>query len=161
MVVFGPAHLHHPAREIDMARQRMAADLGAVARGALHVDAAAELQGGQGGQAQALLHDVEAGGLAALQRRHREAHAIDRDAGADGQARAETGRETQREAAQAGLVGQCLDAGDALNDAGEHGRKLNSRGRKRARNGSGSGFRERFTRKALAPVRGGSRLLGT
>ena len=73
----------------------MAADLGAVACGALHVDVAATLQRGQGGQAQALLHDVEVGGVAAaVQRRDGEADAVDRDAGADGQPGAEAGAES-------------------------------------------------------------------
>jgi hypothetical protein len=44
-----------------MARQRVAADLGAVARRAFDVDAAAGLQAAQRGEGQALLHHVEVG----------------------------------------------------------------------------------------------------
>ena len=73
-------------------RQRVAADLGAVPGRALDVDAAARLQAGQRGQRQALLHDVEARRVLAVQCRHGEAHAVDRDAGADGQAAGEAGR---------------------------------------------------------------------
>jgi pimeloyl-ACP methyl ester carboxylesterase len=115
-------HLGHRAHEIDMARQRMAADLGAVPSGALDVDAAARLQSGQRGERQALLHDVEVGRVVAVARRDGEAHAVHGHAGADDQAVAEAGREAEAEAAQAGPVDDGADTGDALDDAGEHGR---------------------------------------
>ena len=104
----------------------MAADLGAVARGAFDVDPAAHGQAAERGERQALLHHVEVGrddgaGLA-VQRRHGEAHALDRDAGADLEAGAERRvGEAQREGAQAGAVLQALDARQACDDAGEHG----------------------------------------
>jgi hypothetical protein len=77
-----------------MPRQRVAADLGAVLGRALDVDAAARAQPAQRGQRQALLHDVEIGLVGRGQRRDREAGAVDGDAGADGQARGRSPRET-------------------------------------------------------------------
>ena len=56
-----------------------------------------------------------------MQRGDRQADAVDRDAGADGQPLAEAARELQPEAAQARPVGGRGHLGHALDDAGEHG----------------------------------------
>jgi hypothetical protein len=121
-VVLGPPHLRHRRHEVDVARQRVAADLGAIARGAFDVEHAALDQPAQRRERQALLHHIEHGVVGARARGDREAHAVDGDAGADGQPVVEPGRQAQREAAQAGAVFDLPDAGHALDDASEHGR---------------------------------------
>ena len=99
----------------------MAADLGAIARGPLGVDQAAFAQAGQGGEPQALLHDIEARRVARQHLGDGQAGAVDGDARAHGEFMGETARELEQEAAQAGAVGKLRDAGKALDDTGEHG----------------------------------------
>ena len=121
MVVLGVAHLDQRGLEVDVAGERVAADLDAVARGALDVEAAADLQRAQRRERQALLHHVEVGAVAVMVPDDGQAGAVAGDAGADLLAGEKAGRELQREAAQAGAVGEGRHGGDGLDDAGEHG----------------------------------------
>jgi hypothetical protein len=116
--------------EVDVAAERVAADLGAVARGTFHVDAAAHRQLTQRGERQALLHDVEVGRVVLPQPRHGQAHTVHRHAGADGQARLQNpGANCSVKLRKPGWSATALDGGDALNDACKHGASLAAPGR--------------------------------
>ena len=120
MVVLGVANLDQRGLEVDVAGERVAADLDAVACGAFDVEAAADLQRAQRRERQALLHHVEVGAVAVMVPDDGQAGAVAGDAGADLLAGEKAGRELQREAAQTGAVGEGRHGGDGLDDAGEH-----------------------------------------
>lgn len=98
----------------------MAADLGAIACRAFDVDLIASHQLADGRQPKGLLHHIEGRGIRPLESANGQAHAIDRNAGADTQPALESPRQEQRDPTQPRLIGKRLYAGQSLNDAGEH-----------------------------------------
>jgi hypothetical protein len=101
--------------------ESVAADFGPVFGGALYVNGCALREAAQGGDVQALQNHVEGGGGGGHQFGDREAYAVYRYAGPDGQILAKAGREGEGEAAHAVQVVEGLDSGGGLDDACKHG----------------------------------------
>ena len=98
----------------------MAADLGPIFGGAFYIDAAILNIIAEGGNRQALLHDIEFCCVVAMQGCDGQADAVDSDTGTNLQVFAKTIRKFELIRAQAGLVIECCDAGDALYYACKH-----------------------------------------